>query len=74
MVGEVLDVMVRLAQDGMTMMCITHEMGFARRVSDRVIFMDAGRIVEDCLCDEFFGQPEARSPRAREFLSKILQH
>ena len=74
MVGEVLDVMVQLAQDGMTMMCITHEMGFARRVSDRVIFMDAGRIVEDCPCEEFFAQPEARSPRAREFLSKILNH
>ena len=74
MVGEVLDVMVRLAQDGMTMMCVTHEMGFARRVSHRVIFMDAGRIVEDCPRDEFFGHPESRSPRAKEFLSKILQH
>jgi glutamate/aspartate transport system ATP-binding protein len=74
MVGEVLDVMVGLAQEGMTMMCVTHEMGFARRVSDRVIFMDAGRIVEDCTKDEFFGNTEARSPRAREFLSKILQH
>ena len=74
MVGEVLDVMVKLVGDGMTMMCVTHEMGFARKVSDRVIFMDAGRIVEDCSRDEFFGKPEARSPRAREFLSKILQH
>jgi glutamate/aspartate transport system ATP-binding protein len=74
MVGEVLDVMVGLAQEGMTMMCVTHEMGFARRVSDRVVFMDAGRIVEDCTKDEFFGNTEARSPRAREFLSKILQH
>jgi glutamate/aspartate transport system ATP-binding protein len=74
MVGEVLDVMVGLAQEGMTMMCVTHEMGFARRVSDRVIFMDAGRIVEDCSKDEFFNDTEARSPRAKEFLSKILQH
>jgi glutamate/aspartate transport system ATP-binding protein len=74
MVGEVLDVMVQLAQEGMTMMCVTHEMGFARRVSDKVIFMDAGRIVEDCAKDEFFGNLDARSPRAREFLSKILQH
>jgi glutamate/aspartate transport system ATP-binding protein len=74
MVGEVLDVMVGLAQEGMTMMCVTHEMGFARKVSHRVIFMDAGRIVEDCSRDEFFGDPAARSPRAREFLSKILQH
>jgi glutamate/aspartate transport system ATP-binding protein len=74
MVGEVLDVMVALAQEGMTMMCVTHEMGFARRVSDRVIFMDEGRIVEDCPKDDFFGHPEARSPRAKDFLSKILQH
>ncbi|HEX7689594.1 MAG TPA: amino acid ABC transporter ATP-binding protein [Burkholderiaceae bacterium] len=74
MVGEVLDVMVQLAQEGMTMMCVTHEMGFARRVSNKVIFMDAGRIVEDCTKDDFFGNPEARSPRAKEFLSKILQH
>ena len=74
MVGEVLDVMVQLAQEGMTMMCVTHEMGFARKVSNRVIFMDAGRIVDDCTREAFFGQPEARSPRARDFLSKILQH
>ncbi|RVT86284.1 amino acid ABC transporter ATP-binding protein [Inhella crocodyli] len=74
MVGEVLDVMVQLAQEGMTMMCVTHEMGFARKVSHRVIFMDAGRIVEDCPKDDFFGRPDARSPRAREFLSKILAH
>ena len=74
MVGEVLDVMVQLAQEGMTMMCVTHEMGFARKVSHRVIFMDAGRIVEDCSREDFFGQPEQRSPRAKEFLSKILQH
>jgi glutamate/aspartate transport system ATP-binding protein len=74
MVGEVLDVMVGLAQEGMTMMCVTHEMGFAKRVSNKVIFMDAGKIVEDCPKTEFFGNPEARSPRAKEFLSKILQH
>jgi len=74
MVGEVLDVMVQLAQEGMTMMCVTHEMGFAKRVSNKVIFMDAGKIVEDCSSAEFFGNPEARSPRAKDFLSKILQH
>ena len=74
MVGEVLDVMVKLAQEGMTMMVVTHEMGFARKVSHRVIFMDQGRIVEDCQKESFFGDPEARSPRAKEFLSKILQH
>lgn len=74
MVGEVLDVMVQLANEGMTMMCVTHEMGFARRVSNRVIFMDAGRIVEDCPTAEFFGNPTARSPRAQDFLSKILNH
>jgi len=74
MVGEVLDVMVQLANEGMTMMCVTHEMGFARKVSHRVIFMDAGRIVEDCTRDDFFGNPDQRAPRAKEFLSKILQH
>ena len=74
MVGEVLDVMVLLAKEGMTMMVVTHEMGFARKVSHRVIFMDAGKVVEDCTRDEFFGSPEARSPRAKDFLSKILQH
>jgi glutamate/aspartate transport system ATP-binding protein len=74
MVGEVLDVMVQLAHDGMTMMVVTHEMGFARKVSHRVVFMDAGRIVEDCATGEFFGNTEARSPRARDFLSKILSH
>ncbi|MGD9832787.1 MAG: amino acid ABC transporter ATP-binding protein, partial [Piscinibacter sp.] len=74
MVGEVLDVMVQLANEGMTMMCVTHEMGFARKVSHRVIFMDAGKIVEDCKKEDFFGNPEARSPRAKDFLSKILQH
>ena len=74
MVGEVLDVMVKLANEGMTMCCVTHEMGFARKVSDRVIFMDQGRIVEDCSKEEFFDNPEARSPRAKDFLSKILDH
>ena len=74
MVGEVLDVMVQLAHEGMTMMCVTHEMGFAKRVSNKVIFMDAGKIVEDCSSADFFGNPDARSPRAKDFLSKILQH
>jgi glutamate/aspartate transport system ATP-binding protein len=74
MVGEVLDVMVQLAREGMTMMCVTHEMGFARRVSHRVVFMDQGRIVEDSASESFFGRPDERSPRAREFLSKILAH
>ena len=75
MVGEVLDVMVGLAGEGMTMMCVTHEMGFARKVSDRVIFMDVGgKILEDCSKTEFFGNPEARQPRTKDFLNKILQH
>jgi glutamate/aspartate transport system ATP-binding protein len=74
MVNEVLDVMVQLAREGMTMMCVTHEMGFARKVAHRVIFMDQGAIVEDCAKEEFFGRPEARSERAQQFLSKILQH
>ncbi len=74
MVNEVLDVMVELAQEGMTMMCVTHEMGFARKVADRVIFMDRGSIVEDCAKDAFFGDISARSERARQFLAKILQH
>ncbi|MEO6032752.1 MAG: amino acid ABC transporter ATP-binding protein [Burkholderiaceae bacterium] len=74
MVGEVLDVMVKLAHEGMTMMVVTNEMGFAKKVSDRVIFMDVGRIVEDCKRDDFFGNPDARTPRAKDFLSKILQH
>ncbi|GBU18851.1 MAG: amino acid ABC transporter ATP-binding protein [Methylobacterium sp. CG08_land_8_20_14_0_20_71_15] len=72
MVGEVLDVMVELAREGMTMMVVTHEMGFARKVADRVIFMDQGEIVEDAGKDDFFGKP--RSERAQTFLSKILQH
>ncbi|CAB3668515.1 Arginine transport ATP-binding protein ArtM [Achromobacter denitrificans] len=74
MVNEVLDVMTDLAGDGMTMMVVTHEMGFARRVADRVIFMDGGKIVEDCEKEQFFGNVEERAPRTRQFLSKILQH
>ncbi len=75
MVGEVLDVMVGLANEGMTMMCVTHEMGFARKVSNRVIFMDVGgKILEDCSKDDFFNHPEARQPRTKDFLNKILQH
>ena len=72
MINEVLDVMVALARDGMTMMVVTHEMGFARKVAHRVIFMDEGRIVEDATKNEFFGTP--RSERAQLFLSKILHH
>lgn len=70
MIGEVLDVMVGLAQDGMTMMVVTHEMGFARKVADRIVFMDHGRIVEDSPKDAFFTAPQ--SDRAREFLAKII--
>jgi glutamate/aspartate transport system ATP-binding protein len=72
MINEVLEVMTELAKDGMTMMVITHEMGFASRVAHRVIFMDAGRIVEDAKKEEFFGSP--RSERAQQFLSKIIRH
>jgi len=72
MISEVLDVMVQLAKDGMTMMVVTHEMGFANKVAHRVIFMDTGRIVEDTTKEEFFGKP--RSPRAQEFLARILHH
>ena len=74
MVGEVLDVMVQLAQEGMTMMVVTHEMGFARKVAHRVVFMDHGRIVEDCSQHDFFVRTGERSPRAQEFLSRILSH
>jgi glutamate/aspartate transport system ATP-binding protein len=74
MVNEVLDVMVQLASEGTTMMCVTHEMGFARKVADRVIFMDGGRIIEDTSKDEFFGNIEARTDRAKQFLSRILHH
>ncbi len=72
MINEVLDVMVELAREGMTMMVVTHEMGFARKVAHRVVFMDRGEIVEDTLKDDFFGKP--RSERAQLFLSKILHH
>jgi glutamate/aspartate transport system ATP-binding protein len=72
MISEVLDVMVDLAREGMTMMVVTHEMGFARKVANRVIFMDRGEIVEDAPKDDFFGKP--RSDRAQKFLSKILSH
>jgi len=72
MINEVLDVMVELAKEGMTMMVVTHEMGFARKVAHRVIFMDQGKIVEDAAKEEFFGTP--RSERAQLFLSKILHH
>ena len=75
MVGEVLDVMVGLANESMTMMYVTHEMGFARKVSHRVIFMDVGgKILEDCSREEFFNRPDARQPRTKDFLNKILQH
>lgn len=75
MVGEVLDVMVDLANDGMTMMVVTHEMGFARKVSNRVIFMDVGgHILEDCSKEEFFSDPSGRKPRTQDFLNKILPH
>ncbi|RQS02589.1 amino acid ABC transporter ATP-binding protein [Burkholderia sp. Bp9002] len=70
MINEVLDVMVELARDGMTMVCVTHEMGFARKVAHRVIFMDQGAVVEDAASDAFFAAP--RSERARDFLDKIL--
>ena len=75
MVGEVLDVMVQLANEGMTMMCVTHEMGFARKVANRVIFIDVGgRILEDCSKEDFFGNPDARQARTKDFLNKILAH
>lgn len=72
MIQEVLDVMVELAKEGMTMMCVTHEMGFARQVANRIIFMDQGHIVENCSRDEFFAG--AQSERAKSFLAKILNH
>jgi glutamate/aspartate transport system ATP-binding protein len=70
MINEVLDVMVGLAQEGMTMMVVTHEMGFARRVANRIVFMDKGMVIEDCSKDDFFGT--TRSPRAADFLAKII--
>ncbi|MBM7070317.1 amino acid ABC transporter ATP-binding protein [Actibacterium sp. 188UL27-1] len=72
MIGEVLDVMVTLAQEGMTMICVTHEMGFARKVADRVIFMDAGEIIEEGDPESFFGAP--KSERTRTFLDQVLSH
>jgi len=72
MVREVLDVMVELAGEGMTMLCVTHEMGFAKQVADRVIFMDQGQIVEENTPEAFFGNPQ--SERGRAFLSQILHH
>jgi glutamate/aspartate transport system ATP-binding protein len=72
MISEVLDVMIDLADEGMTMAVVTHEMGFARRVADRVIFMDRGEILEDAPKDQFFS--DCKSQRAREFLSKVLAH
>lgn len=72
MVREVLDVMVELAQEGMTMLCVTHEMGFAKQVADRVIFMDRGQIIEENVPDQFFDNPQ--SERTKLFLSQILQH
>lgn len=72
MINEVLDVMVELAKDGMTMVCVTHEMGFAKKVADRVAFMDEGKIVEIAPPDQLFSRPE--HPRTREFLEQILSH
>lgn len=72
MINEVLDVMVELAREGMTMLCVTHEMGFAKKVAHKVIFMDHGRIIEDCTKEEFFDTQ--RSERAQQFLAKILHH
>jgi general L-amino acid transport system ATP-binding protein len=72
MINEVLDVMVELANQGITMICVTHEMGFARSVADRVIFMDEGQIVEQNTAAEFFANP--KNDRTKDFLSKILAH
>jgi ABC-type polar amino acid transport system ATPase subunit len=72
MIKEVLDVMIDLARSGMTMLCVTHEMGFARSVADRVVFMDEGEIVEEAPPAQFFSNP--RSPRTKLFLSQILEH
>jgi general L-amino acid transport system ATP-binding protein len=72
MIAEVLDVIVDLAEDGMTMICVTHEMGFARRAADRMIFMDQGEVIETAEPKEFFEAP--KSKRCQEFLSQILQH
>ena len=72
MINEVLDVMIQLAKEGMTMIVVTHEMGFARKAADRVVFMDGGQIVEDATPEEFFTNP--KSSRAKDFLSKLLTH
>lgn len=72
MISEVLDTMISLAEDGMTMVCVTHEMGFAKRVADKMIFMDEGKIVENAAPDKFFTAPE--NPRTEQFLSQILAH
>ena len=72
MIKEVLDVITELARSGMTMLCVTHEMGFARSVADRMVFMDQGEIVEEAPPEQFFGNP--RSPRTKLFLSQILEH
>jgi len=72
MINEVLDVMKQLAKDGMTMVVVTHEMGFARASADRVVFMDEGAIVEESTPEQFFSDP--RTDRAKDFLSKILTH
>ena len=72
MINEVLDVMIELAGQGITMLCVTHEMGFARSVADRVIFMDQGQIVEQNPPEEFFAHP--KNERTRDFLSKIIAH
>ena len=70
MVGEVLDVMKELARTGMTMVCVTHEMGFAREVADRVLFMDEGKIIEEGSPEEIFGRPKEQ--RTKDFLNKVL--
>jgi glutamate transport system ATP-binding protein len=72
MINEVLDVMIQLAKEGMTMVVVTHEMGFARKAADRVVFMADGQIVEDATPEEFFTNP--KSDRAKDFLSKLLTH
>ena len=72
MINEVLDVMVALAKEGMTMIVVTHEMGFAKKVANRVIFMDGGAIIEDEESGSFFGSP--KSPRSKAFLEKIISH
>ena len=72
MINEVLDVMVELAHEGMTMICVTHEMGFARKAADRIVFMSDGQILEENTPDEFFEHPQ--TDRAKDFLSKILTH